>query len=121
MNRKIVLTVTGALLAIFGAGWLLAPSAMIAYWHMEPGGDYMGRRYGAFLLGIAATALCASSPRARQAPLIGALVALWPTTVLSLVGALALGLNAWPAFWTELAMAAGLSWALLARAEPAHS
>jgi len=123
VNPKRALTAT-ALLVVFGAGWLVMPDAMARYWKMVPSEtlDYMGRRYGAGLIGLGAAvwlARNALNTRARRALMIGALVALVPTTALSLYGALKLGLNAWPAFAVELVLTLGVAWALLVEPGPA--
>jgi hypothetical protein len=112
-----------SLLAVFGIGWLTMPDVMAEYWKMAPSEtlDYMGRRYGAVLIGLGVTvwlARNALNTQARRALVIGALVALVPTTVLSLYGALTLGLNAWPPFAVELVMTLGMAWALLMKSDP---
>jgi hypothetical protein len=122
LNARRVLTAV-AVLGLFGAGWLIVPAAMARYWRMAPGEnlDYMGHRYGALLVGLAvAVWLGRDSPntRARRALIIGALVSLAPTTALSLFGALAIGLNAWPAFAVELVLTGALAWVLIAEPEP---
>ena len=123
INAKRALTVT-SLLTVFGAGWLIAPDFMGRYWKMVPNDalDYMGRRYGAALIGLGVTvwlARNALNTQARRALMIGALVALVPTTALSLYGALAMGLNAWPPFVVELIMTVSMAWALFAKSDPA--
>ena len=50
--------------------------------------------------------------------MIGAFVSLVLTTALSLYGALALGLNAWPAFAVELALTVGMAWVLFMKPDP---
>ncbi len=121
-DTKRALTAT-SLLAVFGAGWLMTPSIMARYWNMVPNQalDYMGRRYGAVLIGLGVTvwlARNALNTQARRALMIGALVALAPTTALSLYGALALGLNAWPPFAVELVMTVGIAWVLFIKSDP---
>lgn len=121
-KTKYALTAT-SLLAVFGAGWLFIPGLMARYWHLVPNQalDYMGRRYGAALIGIGVTvwlARNALNTQARRALMIGALVALIPTTALSLYGALALKLNSWPAFAVELILTLGIAWALFIKPEP---
>ncbi len=121
-DTKRALTAT-SLLAVFGAGWLMTPSLMARYWNMVPNQalDYMGRRYGAVLIGLGVTvwlARNALNTQARRALMIGALVALAPTTALSLYGALALGLNAWPPFAIELVMTVGIAWVLFIKSDP---
>ena len=49
--------------------------------------------------------------------MIGALVALVPTTALSRYGAVALGLNAWSPLAVELALVMGLAWVLFTKPE----
>ena len=122
MNSKTVLTAT-AILGIFGAMWLIVPEWMGNYWGIAPGDNlnYMGRRYAAFLLGLAVTVwLARNAPNtpARRALMVGALVALALTTGLSLYGALALGLNAWAPFAVELVLVMGLVWVLFIKPEP---
>jgi hypothetical protein len=110
-------------LAVFGIGWLTMPDVMAQYWKMVPGDtvDYMGRRYGAVLIGLGVAvwlARNALNTQARRALMIGALVALVPTTSLSLYGALVLGLNAWPPFVVELVMTLSMAWVLLIKSDP---
>lgn len=117
MNSELVLTVTAVLFFIFGLGWLIVPDAFRKYWRIAPGDNlnYMGRRYGAFLLMLAVAAWLAHNEpntEARHALLISALVSLALTTALSLYGALALKLNAWPAFAVEFALTLGFAWML---------
>lgn len=118
-SSKNVLTAT-TVLGIFGTGWLIAPDAMGRFWRIAPGAnlDYMGTRYGALLIGLAVTVwLAREEPdsRTRRAVTIGALVSMAVTTVLSLYGAVALGLNAWSPFAVELALTVGLAWASFVR------
>src|SRR5690348_9675390 len=108
MNSRRALTAT-TLMGLFGILWLAAPGFMGKYWRMAPGEnlDYMGRRYGALLIGLGVTVwLGRNAPEspARRALMIGALVSLVLTTALSLFGALWLRLNAWPAFGVELVL-----------------
>jgi hypothetical protein len=122
INSKLVLT-ANTVLGVFGIGWLVMPDALGAYWRMAPGAnlDYMGSRYGALLIGIAVTAWLGRSAlntQARRALMIGTFVAMVLTTALSLRGALALDLNAWAPFVTELVLTSGLAWALFIRPEP---
>ena len=116
INGKRALTAT-TLMGVFGLGWLIMPAALARYWRMAPGEslDYMGRRYGALLVGLGVTVWLgrnAVPTQARRALMIGAFVSLVLTTALSLYGALALGLNAWPPFVVELALTVGMGWAL---------
>jgi hypothetical protein len=122
MNSKTVLTAT-AILGVFGAMWIILPAFMGNYWGIAPGDNlnYMGHRYGAVLLGLGVAvwlARGAPNTQARRALMGGALVALVPTTALSLYGALGLGLNAWAPFVVELALALGLVWVLFIKPEP---
>jgi len=122
INSKLVLTAT-TVLGIFGLGWFVAPDAMGKYWQMAPGENfnYMGSRYGVLLIGLAVTVWlgrAVPNTQARRALMIGAFVSLTLTTALSLYGALALGLNAWPAFITELVLTLGLAWVLFVKSEP---
>jgi uncharacterized BrkB/YihY/UPF0761 family membrane protein len=123
MTSKLVLTVTAVLIGIFGTGWLVVPDQLGTYWNIAPGDNlvYMGHRYGAFMLGLVVAmwlARGAPNTQARRALMIGALVALTLTTAISAYGALALGLNAWPATVTELVLVAGFVWVLFIKPEP---
>ena len=123
MNSKLVLTTTALLIGIFGLGWLIMPDVMGNYWKIDPGDNlnYMGRRYAAFMLGlVVALWLARNAPntQARRALMIGALVALAVTTAISLYGALALGLNAWPAVVVETVLVMGFVWVLFIKREP---
>jgi uncharacterized BrkB/YihY/UPF0761 family membrane protein len=123
VNSKLVLTATAVLIGIFGLGWLIVPDAMGNYWKIDPGDNlnYMGRRYGAFLLGLVVAlwlARKAPNTQARRALMIGALFTLALTTALSLYGALGLALNAWPAVVVEFALVMGFVWALFIKPEP---
>jgi hypothetical protein len=73
---------------------------------------------GTSAAGKAALARDALNTQARRALMIGALVSLVLTTALSLYGAVALGLNAWPPFAVELTLTVGMAWALFMRPEP---
>jgi uncharacterized BrkB/YihY/UPF0761 family membrane protein len=122
INSKRALTAT-TVLGIFGIGWLITPDAMAKYWRIAPGENlnYLGSRYGALLIGLAVTVWLARNlpnTQARRALMIGAFVSLALTTALSLYGALALELNAWPPFAVELALTLGLAWALFVKPEP---
>ena len=123
MNSKLVLTTTAVLIGIFGLGWLIVPDVMGNYWKIDPGDNlnYMGHRYGAFLLGlVVALWLARNAPntQARRALMIGALFTLALTTVISLYGALALALNAWPAVIVEFVLVMGFVWVLFVKPEP---
>ena len=116
--------IVASFLAVFGTGWLIVPGVMSGVWKMVPGEglEYMGRRYGAVLIGLGVAlwlARNALNTQARRALMIGALVALVPTTALSLYGAVALGLNAWSPFAVELVMTLGIAWALFVKPDPA--
>ena len=122
MSSKLVLTATAILIGIFGVGWLIVPNVMGDYWRITPGDNlnYMGQRYAAFMLGlVVAMWLARNAPNtpARRALMIGALFALALTTAISLYGALALGLNAWPAVVVEFALTVGFVWVLFIRPE----
>jgi hypothetical protein len=122
INSRRALTAT-TLMGLFGIGWLLMPDALGKYWGMAPGENlnYMGHRYGALLIGLGVTVWLgrnALNTEARRALTIGAFVSLVMTTALSLYGAVALGLNAWPAFVTELALTAGVAWTLFVKPDP---
>ena len=122
MGSKTVMTASAAAFGIFGSGWFLLPGMMYKYWAIVPDpNEYVGRRYGAFMLGLAVIswlARGAPNTRARRAILMGSLVAWVLTDALSLYGALTLGLNAWPAFGVELALVAGFVWVLFMKPEP---
>lgn len=123
MNSKLVLTATAVLIGIFGLGWLIVPQVMGNYWKIDPGDNlnYMGRRYGAFLLGLIVTlwlARNAPNTQARRALMTGALFTLALTTALSLYGALELALNAWPAVVVEFVLVMGFVWVLFIKPEP---
>jgi hypothetical protein len=123
VNSKLVLSATAVLIGIFGLGWLIAPDMMGNYWKIDPGENlnYMGRRYAAFMLGLV-TALWlarnAANTQARRALMIGAFVALALTTAISVYGALALALNAWPAVAVESVLVMGFVWVLFIKPEP---
>jgi len=122
VSSKLVLTATAILIGIFGVGWLIVPNVMGDYWRIAPGDNlnYMGQRYAAFMLGlVVAMWLARNAPNtpARRALMIGALFALALTTAISLYGALALGLNAWPAVVVEFALTVGFVWVLFIRPE----
>lgn len=123
MNSKLVLTTTAVLIGIFGVGWLTVPDTMGNYWRIGPGDNlnYMGHRYAAFMLGlVVAMWLARNAPntQARRALMIGAFFALALTTAISMFGALAMGLNAWPAVVVEFALASGFAWVLFIKPEP---
>jgi hypothetical protein len=122
INSKLVLTAT-TVLAIFGLGWFIAPGTMGRYWQMATGDNlnYLGSRYGALLIGLAVTVWLGRNvpnTKARQALMIGAFVSLALTAALSLYGALALKLNAWPPFFVEFVLTLGLAWVLFIKPEP---
>jgi len=111
------------LIGIFGLGWLIAPEAMGNYWRIDPGDNlnYMGHRYAAFMLGLVVALWLsrnAANTQARRALMIGALVALALTTAISVYGALALALNAWPAVAVESVLVIGFVWVLFIKPEP---
>jgi hypothetical protein len=123
INSKRALTAT-TLMGVFGIGWLIMPDVLTRYWKMSPGEhfNYMGHRYGALLIGLGVTVWLGRNSlntQARRALMLGAFVSLVLTTALSLYGALALGLNAWAPFGVELALTAGMGWALFMRPGPA--
>ena len=123
MSSKLVLSTTAVLIGIFGLGWLIMPDVMGNYWGIDPGDNlnYMGRRYAVFMLGLVVAlwlARSATNTQARRALMIGALVALALTTAISLYGALALALNAWPAVVVEFVLVMGFVWVLFIKPEP---
>ena len=122
MSSKVVLTASAAAFGIFGAGWLIVPEMFYEYWAIVPDtNQYMGRRYGAFMLGLMVISWLARNAfdtQARRAIMMGSLVCWVLTDALSLYGALALGLNAWWPFGVELALVVGFTWVLLIKPEP---
>jgi hypothetical protein len=122
MSSKHVLIASAAAFGVFGAGWFLVPETFYRYWAILPDANfYMGRRYGAFMLGlmvISWLARNAPNSQARRAILVGSLVCWVLTDALSLYGALALGLNAWWPFGIELALVVGFVWVLFIKPEP---
>jgi len=83
----------------------------------------VGRRYGAFMLGLMVISWMARSMadvRARRAVMMGSLVCWALTDALSLYGAVSLGLNAWAPFVVELVLLLGFAWALFFKPEPAE-
>jgi len=122
INSKLVLTAT-TILGVFGLGWFLVPDRMGQFWRMVPGDNlnYMGHRYGVVLIGLAVTVWMGrntANTAARRALMTGAFVSLVLTTALSLYGAIALGLNAWPAVVVEAALTAGLAFVMFVKPEP---
>lgn len=122
ITTKHVLTAT-TVLGIFGLGWFIAPDAMGKYWQMIPAEhfNYMGSRYGVLLIGLAVTVWLGRdvlNTKGRRALMMGAFVSLTLTTSLSLYGAVALELNAWPAVIVELLLTLGLAWVLFIKPEP---
>jgi len=122
MRSKLVLSLSAVAFGVFGAGWLFLPDAFYRYWAIVPDGNgYMGRRYGAFMLGLMVMSWLARglpNTPARRAILVGSLVGWVLTDALSLYGALALGLNAWWPFAVELGLVVGFVWVLFVRPEP---
>jgi hypothetical protein len=122
MSTKHVLTASAAAFGVFGAGWLMVPGMFYRYWAIVPDANqYMGRRYGAFMLGLMVMSwLARKAPNtpARRAMVVGSLVCWVLTDALSLYGALALGLNAWWPFGVELALVGGFVWVLFVNPEP---
>jgi hypothetical protein len=122
MSTKHVLTASAAAFGVFGAGWLMVPGMFYRYWAIVPDANqYMGRRYGAFMLGLMVMSwLARKAPNtpARRAMVVGSLVCWVLTDALSLYGALALGLNAWWPFAVELALVGGFVWVLFVNPEP---
>jgi hypothetical protein len=123
-SSKIALTASAAAFGIFGAGWFFMPAMFYKYWAIVPDSDgYMGRRYGAFMLGLMVISWMARSvanTEARRAIMMGSLVGWVLTDALSLYGAVSLGLNAWAPFFVELALVLGFVWALFVKPEPAE-
>ena len=85
-----------------GIGWLLFPSEMLTLWGATPDGvaTYIGRRYGALMLGYTAIlwhSRNASASPARGAILAGAALVTAMLAILSLIGALTAVVS--PAVW----------------------
>ena len=122
MSSSHVLTASAAAFGIFGAGWLLVPRMFYNYWAIVGDNNlYVGRRYGAFMLGlmvISWLARNAPNTQARHAILVGSLLSWVLADALSLYGALALGLNAWWPVAVESALAVGFAWVLIIKPEP---
>jgi len=122
MSSKLVLTASAVAFGIFGAGWFIVPEMFYKYWAIVPDtNQYMGRRYGAFMLGLMVMSWLARNvpnTQAKRAILVGSLVCWVLTDALSLYGALALGLNAWWPFGVELALVVGFVWVLFINGEP---
>jgi hypothetical protein len=121
MTGKLALTVSAAAFGVFGAGWFVVPGIFYRYWAIVPDpNQYMGRRYGAFMLGLMVMSWLArdvANTKAGRAILVGSLVCWVLADALSLYGALALGLNAWWPFGVELVLALGFVWVLFVDAE----
>jgi hypothetical protein len=121
LKSKHVLTTSAAAFGIFGAGWFLMPEMFYKYWAITPDpNDYMGRRYGAFMLGLMTISWMARSvanTQARRAVMMGSLVGWVLTDALSLYG-VTLGLNAWAPFAVELVLVLGFIWVLFVKPEP---
>jgi hypothetical protein len=122
MKSKLVLSLSAAAFGVFGAGWFFLPDVFYRYWAIVPDSNrYMGRRYGAFMLGLMVISWLARglpNTQARRAILVGSLVVWVLTDALSLYGALALGLNAWWPFGVELGLVVGFVWVLFVSPEP---
>jgi hypothetical protein len=122
MRSKLILSLSAAAFGIFGAGWLVLPNVFYKYWAIVPDSNmYMGRRYGAFMLGLMVISWMARdvpNTQARRAILVGSLVGWVLTDALSLYGALVLGLNAWWPFAVEFGLVAGFVWVLFVKPEP---
>jgi hypothetical protein len=120
-SSKLVLTASAAVFGVFGAGWLIVPERLYRYWGIVPDtNQYMGRRYGAFMLGLMVISWLmrgAPNTQPRRAILVGSLVCWVLTDALSLYGALALGLNAWWPFVVEFVLVIGFAWVLFVRSE----
>lgn len=88
MSSKQILTASAAAFGIFGAGWLMVPEVFYQFWAIVPDtNQYMGRRYGAFVLGLMVISwLTRNAPNthARRAILVGSLVCWVLTDALSL-------------------------------------
>jgi len=122
MRSKTALTLSSAAFGVFGAGWFFLPGVFYRYWAIVPDSNqYMGRRYGAFMLGLMVISWLARglpNTSARRAILLGSLVGWALTDALSLYGALVLGLNAWWPFGVELALSGCFVWVLFLSPEP---
>jgi hypothetical protein len=121
LKSKHVLSASAAAFGIFGAGWFLAPGMFYEYWAITPDpNDYMGHRYGAFMLGLMTLSWMARSvanTQARRAIMMGSLVGWVLTDALSFYG-VTLGLNAWAPSLVELTLVLGFAWVLFVKPEP---
>jgi hypothetical protein len=121
LKSKHVLTASAAAFGIFGSGWFFAPAMFYKYWAITPDpNDYMGHRYGAFMLGLMTISWMARSvanTAARRAIMMGSLVGWVLTDAMSFYG-VTLGLNAWAPSLVELTLVLGFAWVLFVKPEP---
>ncbi|MHB8077882.1 MAG: hypothetical protein ACYDIE_01330 [Candidatus Krumholzibacteriia bacterium] len=123
---KVFLSVAAVLVAVLGSAWLLFPVAMLSRWSVQtdPVGLFVGRRYGAMLLGYAVIlGLSRSSgpSPARTAILAGGAFVAGLLTIIGVGGVLngTLGPGAWITVAVEALLTAGFVWFLVAgRAAP---
>jgi len=111
---KTFFTVAALVTFVLGIAWLLFPEAMLASWGARPEGiaAYVGRRYGALMLGYTAIlwhSRAASASAARSAILAGGAIVTTMMAILSFVGAVTavIGPAAWTAVVIEALLAAG--------------
>ncbi len=111
---KSFFTIAAFLTLVLGIGWLVFPEVMFSRWGASPDAiaTYMGRRYGALLLGYTVIlwhSRSASPSAALHAILAGGAVVTVMIAILSIVGALTVA--ATPGMWitatVEALLAAG--------------
>jgi hypothetical protein len=117
---KVFISIVSVLMVLLGSGWLF-PEAMLGSWSVQTDatGAYMGRRYGALLLGYAAILwLCraAGPSAARGAILGGGALVTGLVTLLSLWGVVTstIGPEAWAAVTIEAVVTGGFLYYFLA-------
>ena len=117
---KVFLSVAAMLIAVLGSAWLLSPEAMLGRWSVQtdPVGLFMGRRYGAMLLGYAVILGLsrASGPSsARTAILAGGAFVTGLLTLIGVGGVLGgtVGPGAWITVAVEALLTAGFLYFLV--------
>lgn len=121
LKSKHVLTASAVVFGIFGVGWFFAPAVFYNNWALAPDPEHlMGRRYGAFMLGLMTISWMARSvanTQARRAIMMGSLVA-WVLTDALNVYAVTLGVNALAPAIVELLLVLAFAWTLFIEPEP---
>jgi hypothetical protein len=119
---KTFLSAASVLVLLLGAAWLFLPQTMLARWAVQTDatGLYLGRRYGASLLGYAAMlwlAARAGEAAGRSAVLIGAALVAGLLALVSLAGVVTgiVGPGAWASVVIEAVLAAGFVHLLVGR------